>query len=413
MEADTQPSAAKVVQPNGDAHAVDSDYAKHDVKMPSEHKVNVELIVTIILAVIFLAFGGVAWWFFGYYNQPQKVLADAVLNLATEPSLVLRGEFVIRPTNDVDTPIQQIALNIDSATNGIPRTTNAELVVTFDQEQVKDLAPVSIKLDQVLLADGVLFIQIDGLMAMIDEMGLDEDVAEILTDYLDFIEVIDGEWWRIELPEILSEFEVEESLSTAINEAYLCVLEAGSQVGAEIGELYARYPFIVTTPVDSLNPWNVETLTDGADWHNKYAFAYDRYVLANLINELPNTSAATELIDCYNRAARQFGGDVIRVTDIPEFDADDLDWPDGLQVVFEISTFSHRLRSINAHYETSTMIIDGSVLFSYGEVSILEPREHRSLLELYQAIIEYIEGMFSNIYDEGTYSTEENSYVDF
>ena len=61
-------------------HEVDSNYTKHDIKLPHEGK-RTGLVIGIIVAVLVLIFGGTTLWFCLWYSNSDQVAYDAMNNL--------------------------------------------------------------------------------------------------------------------------------------------------------------------------------------------------------------------------------------------------------------------------------------------------------------------------------------------
>lgn len=379
-------------------HEVDSNYTKRDIKIPREKK-RTGLIVSIIVAVLVVVLGGLALWFCLWYSNPEQVAYDAMQNLFKAENVGLEGGFVITNPSQ-DDALQTIFFEFDSAANRLPASASAKVTFIFNPEVVEGDPRVSIEVKNIIMQDGVLYLQFAGLMDSINSLELDEDTRAEMEVYLQTLEVIDNEWWRISLPELLETMEVPEEQSNAVTEVYGCAVQAmNGDMSGEMATIYKQNRFIKVETSKRLEPEEDSGASEIAAGHKAYELTLDKAKLADFVNQLPETETAQEFFACYNRVAEKYGGETIDSDDIDEIDADDVDWPesDNVRVFLEISQWGHQLRSahVYAYDDDGESVGSGAVLFKYDAVTVSAPESYRPITELFEELAEMFVQLFS------------------
>ena len=357
----------------------------------------------VIVGFILLGIGSFAIWYFAYYNQPDKVLADAVNNLATAEAVTLDGEVALMHQDEFSNNMIFINFNSHVAT---PGATEADLTFVSNPTSAEygEAVKINLHLGSVVVADGALYIQIGGLMNTLNNLNLTPEERASLDNYLSTIEAIDNEWWRISIPEIIDSLELGEEATTAYQALYDCTLKLTQQnFRPEIGELYQNNSFM-----------NLEKVADSeyqSSGHSVYRADIDYDSLANLINQIPETAPMQEFYACYN--AIPGVEEQLSATNFNEIAASDLAelLPTDLDLQLKISNFNHQLSAVYLEYtmpDTDTNF-SGVITLNYQTATVTAPDNYRPITDLVDELSE-IGVLFWTIPQDNVESVDEVEY---
>lgn len=384
-------------------HEVDSSYAKHDIKIPREKKGRVGLIIGIIVGLLVLIGGGIALWFFAWYNNPEQVAYDAMMNFFQAENVGFEGGFSFFFDNQdgaEESPIKGVIFSFDNAANSLPNATSAKVSFVFNPDVVTGEPVVNIGIQNVFLRDGDLYLQVSGLVDSIKTIEVDEDEREAMEMYLSMIELVDNEWWRISLPELLEEMQVPSSQADALTDGYHCVLDTLSQNASdEMAQIYKQHRFVKVTPTKHLG--TEAEYTDLASGYKAYELSLDKEELAAYINALAEGERVEKFYGCVNRALQASGSEAqLSIEDIPEIAASDIEWSDQNKIYLEISQFGHQLRRAVPYFydDDDEYIGGGTILFKYDPVTVTAPDSYRPITDLFTEITEFISQMLMEQY---------------
>ncbi len=420
------------------------------------------IITIIILLLIIIAGAACAVWYFLIYSQPERVAYDAIDNFisgnyigvssiaedgsSTGKGLVLAGNAVIEHDfgNDGEGAASlRLTANLGgmaahaSGTSQLTLTLNA-----LDQNQEVIGDAISVQLGNVLLQDGKIYLQIsqisEAFESIVTNLAIAGEVDESLIEQVtDFFTEIDGEWWEINVPDLLDELAGNDVDPTPEKELYACCIDLNNQdYNKELAELYRKYPFVNIKRLGvTINaPVNSYTATGG---YNYYDPSLDYDLMAEFINALPKTEVAGKAYDCINHyiaskdnstldpsIGSTYDEDLappVSPTAPKEFGPDDFNkvTPDQLrdyfdidaEVYLEISNFGHELRSIIIESSQEKTKISGQLIFNYQDVKVAAPDNHRSITDLIEKIEELIITGISNVTGESwQYDPETGSF---
>lgn len=375
--------------------------------------------ISAIVVAVLLVIGAGLFWFFGFYNNPNKVLADALTKFVSADNVRTSGQFINSETTTFgeDTSITQNIAYFTAESLKWPNSLNLQIIPNAPQDTIETTSP-SIELNLVAADDGTLFFRTDGLTT-----GGDKTVAEIdqTGAIASIAETINNEWWQISIPEITSALGLDEEAANAYNNLYTCAVNTGkSNPMSDIGNIYAQNNFLTATKVDGID--GIQP-TKGNSY---YSIAIDNTILANFINQLPNASAAQSFMSCYNEAL----GAELSAEDVDEVSAEDLSINSATKIYFEISNWGHQLNGVTISqnttqnedltygiedgYDSETIIQSSTAVsntitlqFLYEPAQISTPEEYRSVTELVSMIMSELQSWTPGI-DANT-STEETS----
>lgn len=369
-------------------HVVDSEYTKRDVKIPRDkQKSKTASVVKVILATLVVAFGAVALWFFAYYNNPDKAIADAVMHFYQADNVVFDGGISLLPDSD-DTPIKLVTLDLDLSSTHLPLSTEAALMVVFNESAETNTDLIKLKLGLVWLTDGAIYLQLGGLHDTIASVDLTSDQREALQTYIDTFEQIDNEWWRISVPELVDEFELPGNYGDMFNDMYSCVISSLEDNDIDyLAPLYREHAFLTAKPVNRFDDLTGDGFSEPASGYNGYGITIDTTQLAEFINSSYGQGINDELFTCLNRVSREHGFEEIDFEQY-ELSADDIELPEDFHLYAEVSRFGHELRSLTAKWRGANYTVNAGVLLKYDDVIVNAPESYRPITELTDALIE-------------------------
>lgn len=360
------------------------------VKPPKKKKTG--LIVGIIIAALLVLGGvGAAIWYFAVYQSPENVVFDAMNNFLSAQHVQTEGEFTYHVVDEDTENSFLYTLKLENKSNTLPNATNLNLSIR-KTDSSDETSTLSVDLGTAIMSDGVIYFQISNLIATLEELSVDS--SEFDNDFAvaiyDIIEIVDGEWWRISIPEIIDELDLGDD-ARQLKNLYSCVIESAKKDHTgELAALYREHPFA------SIEKATDETAVAGSTAYDA-TLNYDQ--LADFFNELPDTSSSTDIMACYNTYAEATGGEKISPEDATEISADDIReaLPEEYELGFVITNGSHEL----THITFSTIKNDQEWLaaqfsFTYEPADVTVPAEYRPITELFEEIAEIIAELFAN-----------------
>lgn len=365
---------------------VDSHHIEHDLRLPGDKaKRRTQMIITAIIGAFVLILGGLAIWFFAFYNNPEKVMLDGVNNIFRAPNISLNGggSMTLREGND-DDAVQMVILNLTSSSSKLPNSTDVSLLITLANEQ-----SINLQLGTVQMTDGAIYLKVSGIVDSVRSMGLEADAEGEMEELFSALETIDGEWWRISVRDVLEDMSGSREVADLYGSLYDCVLEAGTRDNSKtLIELYKQNKFVKVTPVKKIASDDGYTDYTAQAWHNLYEITVDKNALAEFINAIPDTAMAEEMYTCYNNAMAQYnpGADEISASDFDEISASDIDIPEELHLYAEVSQFGHKIRSVWAYTDSDEWQNSFAVTLGYQEATVSAPSEYRDITELFEIL---------------------------
>ena len=384
-EQGTAPNVEPVAQPQV-SRPVDSHHIEHDLRLPGDKaKRRAQIVIAAIIGVLVLVLGGLAIWFFAFYNNPEKVMLDGVNNIFRAPNISLNGggSMTLREGND-DDAVQMVILNLTSSSSKLPNATDVSLLITLANEQ-----SINLQLGTVQMTDGAIYLKVSGIMDSVRSMGLESDAEGEMEELFSTLETIDGKWWRISVRDVLEDMSGSREVADLYGSLYDCVLEAGTRDNSKtLVELYKQNKFVKVTPVKKIASGDGYTDYAAQAWHNLYEITIDKNALAEFINTIPDTAMAEEMYTCYNNAMAQYnpGADEISASDFDEISASDIDIPEELHLYAEVSQFGHKIRSIWAYADSDEWQNSFAVTLGYQEATVSAPSEYRDITELFEIL---------------------------
>ncbi len=359
-----------------------------------------------ILAILLVIMGGLAIWYFAYYSNPERVVLDAVNKFANADHIVVQDGNIFVVDNDrSDGYISSLSVQFDSSSAKLPNATNVSVdfkispvesepipenicgeeddpeatdcIVYEEPEQMEFHA----ELGATAITDGTVYLQLSGLVDSLEQAGMTAETTPELTELLATLETVEGDWWRISLTEILDSFGTDDETKSIYTDVYACMLDlAASGLPAELGDLYAKYPFL-----------NVAKSSAGTDGYSYFDVSFKSAELANFLNAIPETTAMNDYYACFNQI--EAFGETIGAEDYNEVTPEEVadfiaELPENFTITLGISNFTHELRYAFVSASTSRddyndILFITSVTFAYQPTVVTEPEEYRSITELF------------------------------
>ncbi len=370
---------------------------------PTPSKKKTGLIVTIIILLVLLLAGvGAAVWFFCFYNAPDNVSFDAVRNFLNAKSVVVDGDSYT-DTQYTDGSHQRDVLTIKSNTNDNSGASTIAISGTLydrDDEEIDRVADLT--LGAVAMSDGVLYIKIDNIADMITKVvqanlayNSSEEASADALAIIDMVELVEGTWWQISVPNIIDELNgemLDQKAADSVKELYACAVEtAKGNLGGELAELYGKHSFIKSEKVAGTKVNNVAA----REGSSLYAVNFDYEAMADFINAIPYTDTANKAYDCYNKFYETVvaSDEKVSAADFEKVNAADLEQTFGAkfkgQFYLEITDFSHQLTGILMDAKEDNREEQAHFSFTYDKVAVTTPESYRSITELFDDLAKW------------------------
>lgn len=201
------------------------------------------LIAGIIIAAVLVLLGaGGALAYNFWYQNPDKIIVDAVQNAIKAKSVSMTGEIKATASNGV-----VIGITMDGKNDASKGEFNSKLSVTYDDQTFNLDAAVRVP------GDGSYFIKADGVEDIIDTLS-DVSASPAPAQIVSFAQKIDGNWIKIEKSDI-------DELTGDTNKTQECVtdvmkkLQDDTSYSNEIAKIYKEHKFI-----DAGTPLATETI---------------------------------------------------------------------------------------------------------------------------------------------------------
>lgn len=374
------------------------------------------LIIGIIIGVLLLL-GGIifAIWYFAFYQNPENVAFDAMNKFFSAEHVSPHGAIATKITTDDDYEIT-LTLMATNASRRLPNASNVDLILGIVDDQGESLTEKAIQLGigTVQMSDGVVYFKLDKLTQLFDQLiheivpascgelqdclGVPESVQTALYDLAD---LMDEQWWRISLSEILEEIDdLEVWQADVITDLYTCAIDAMSaDNGAELASLYRRNSFVKVERIA------VDSYPSGT---SAYSASLDYYALSAFVNAAKNIKSANAFYDCYNsvidRVAEHYSREssYYDAEDFEEYkiSADTMDdlsaadlkdlFPADTKITLFIDDWGHTLREIGLEFEINDQPVTIGLGFEYEAVEVTAPEEYRPITELFDEFADLV-----------------------
>ncbi len=360
---------------------------------PTQKKLNpVYLVAAAVVGVILLCALVFGVWYFAVHNNPDKVTLDAFSSVVTSDNISFDGELQFMSSSD-DSALRWATLKFDSSSQRLPNATNVHLELALEDRQL------DFELGTVQVRDGAIYLRVSGIMAMIDEVVPDEAYDE-MTELLELIDLIDGEWWRISISDLSDYLRLGET-GKYYDQLYACAVQLfETDHSRELRSLYRSNEFLnIAKDADIIH------YDAGA---TAYRAEINSAQLANFVNGLFETQFAENYYECYNSVmsdlyqsdyiALPWGGGFVpdgadaptlSAADFDELDTTDIEevLPDDLEIGLLVDNWSHVLRALSITFDMDSYRVSGIFYPKHQTVMISEPTDYRPITDLLDELI--------------------------
>lgn len=362
---------------------------------PAKKKRTGLIVLIVALIVLLVGFGAFAAWYFFYYSNPDKVAYDAIDGFLQQKTVVTNG--LVTGRGKFDGGEVDITVNLNSRTNGAngESTVNAKINILDENGTSISEHDYEVELGGIVLEDGVIYLRLnklaDTMETLIKDTGSSVEMLEGSTLALyNLFEEVDGEWWRISIPEIIDDVVVDTEAANAAKETFTCVTKAlRDDVNGQLAAVYKDHRFVV-----------IEAKKDGvaSSGNTEYdvTFDYDKY--AGFVNAMADSELTNNMEACIKEAA----GDEVTF-DKTYVDAETLrEAMEQVRITMLISNFGHELKALNVSAKNNeTANFDAGFTFEHPSVTIAAPTNYRPVNELMDLIVEVVASMSMPEYGEG------------
>lgn len=365
--------------------------AAPSAEVSNTHSSNkVGIIVGIVLGVVvaaLIAFAGV--WAY-VYNSPAKVASDAVDKLFSADNVALDGSIVLEST-DRDSDLKELIIFFDSASTNLPNASHVAI-----RGAMRDGTGISVDVGTVQMQDGVIYLQLSGLIDTLAEFEIDEDDLGWIYEA---IETVDNEWWRIDMREIATALELDREDAARLENLQACVAqEMNNDIRKELGALYRSNDFIDLVKVNEVRFEDGSTYGESFEGTDFYSIVPDYHKMAGFINGLANLNTMRRIYACVRD---NYPGSDFSAEDFDEVTASELAeiFDDGTtaEVFLEISKWGHELKHIVARTASDDATAIINLTFTYREATIAAPDNYRPITELIDDITDLVTEFYQEL----------------
>lgn len=350
-----------------------------------------------ITALVVLAVGlaGFFVWWFAYYSQPKKVLADALGNLVSADSVNIGANITTmgEDYSGVDTSTNFV---MNSQIHGLTEFSShlgfgldRMATITNEDEDNKGydepVGSTGVIADLVMPGSGTLYVKLEGLDALeIEYDAEDEDSQDVALDASATFDEINGKWYQLSIEEVLEFLGIDQDTARPVADFYHCaVAVAGQDYSRELKELYRAFPFLDATKSET------ESSTTGT---TVYDLMVDYDALADFVNALPTLGMMESFYVCYNTMADSLRLNELSAESFDEVSADELAEifsASSYVLQAEITNFGHELVRLSGYGSENpdeySMVMD----FDYTYQELSAPEEYWTGEDLVEVMKDY------------------------
>ena len=340
------------VQPPGDDQAV-SGPAKS--KKP--------LIVGLIAAVIVLLVGGGVAAYSLWYQNPQKVVTDSIVNALKSKSFIADTTINIKNIDDTSNSIDSLTIEIDSKTTRSNGQFDAKFIAKTKDDKQRSLG-ASVMFD----SQANLYFKVNQVKQLLDEyMGFSNTSSDQLEQ---LVNKIDNKWIRV-ASEDYSEVSEQASQTQECLADVFKKFEKDQQAQSQITEAYRNNQFIV-----------IKEQLGNKDGNLGYRIGGDSQKAEAFAKDLKDTTIYKQLKDCDD----SFDVDT---SDVAPNNDDDTE----IGIELWISQFSHELKQAKIDVKDEEVSATFDINTSFNQpVNVKAPKDFIPIKDLIDDVTTIIYG---------------------
>lgn len=313
------------------------------------------IIVALLLAIIV---GGSAFAYISYYQKPQNVINDALINAVIAKNAIYTGKIKFAYGSGLS-KINGV-INIDSQFGTLgTQHHNAKLTLT--------IGPTSYSIQGDVLFDkvGDIYFRVQGLKTVVDEaknsLGITSNM--MLSNSIDgIVKKIDDTWFRVSTNDLNTYSKDFSKVKSCINESMDKFKNDNSAI-SEVAGLYKKNPYIVVKK--DLGNYSYDVTTD-----TKAGKAF-------IIN-LKNTKIYKSLNTCDKNIVIN-NADVNAIPDSSTTSSTN----DSTTYKITVSPWSHKIRKLDISSNSNGLVSSENMTASYDQkINISTPKPSTSITQL-------------------------------
>lgn len=348
---------------------------------PAQAKSKKALVGGLVAAGLVVLLGGSAAAYNFWYQNPQKVVTDSIVNMLKSESATVDGTIEIKGVSDSSSSVDKITVTLDSKSTRSSGAINAKLVL-----HAKDKTNYTINGSALYDSDANLYFKVKDVEQLAKEyMGTTPGSS----DYLDkLVEKVDNKWIRISASDYKDISQEASKTQECLSDAFK-KFEKDKDSQAQIADAYRKNQFIVIKEELGSKDGNLGYRIGGDSTKGK-AFA----------EELKNTDIYKQLKKCDDSFE-------INTDDVTSSQKDD--GKVGLEVW--ISQFGHELSQAKVTVKDDE--VNASFVFDtkFNQlVTVKAPSEYVPLKDLIEDVMNtFMEQMTNSYQDTNGVQVELNS----
>lgn len=341
----------------------------------------------IVAGAIVLLTGGGALAYNLWYQNPDKVVHDAVISMMQARSATLAGDITIK--SDEAT----IALKINSESKDSEGKMDVEAKIDIED------GPQKVSLDvkgAAVMKDDTVYFKLDNLRDIVEEIADMSESAEVL-EYLDpVIEKIDGQWISVK-PSDYEDASKELSEQQECTQNALKTLNSDDAVRDEVIDLYRDNQMLIIK--DSLGSKSINGVGSLG-----YEVEFDTEAAKGFVRGMKDTEIGKSLTACDDKI------DFDEMADELDKDSDSADNDTKASLELWASRFGHDMTEIKLSVSDDDMAMSATINPTLNtDVEVEAPKDAISVKQLMKDVEKAIEDAMEQYYAD-MYSDYYSSY---
>lgn len=348
MEQNTQPSEPQTPPPM--PHFATEPTSAPLATAPKRKRKGVWIAI-ITMAIVLLGAGTVAGYFLWYQN-PEKVLTDGLVNAIKAKTVNYTGLLSVEFENDASLKIELDGKNKLNAAEMNAKAT----IVYADKEIVLDGSAMMVESD--------LYLRFNNVDRLVENfLPAEQEASELRAAIDTFVSKVNGQWVKVTSDDMALFSQEASDRQRCVTDVYKQI-ESNDAIMSEVADLYKQHKFIVVA--ESLGT---------KDGSMGYRLELDEAKLKNFTQAANDTQLYKQLRECDSNIDATKD---IEVTD------------DGMRTEVWVSRWSHEITKVRMESTEQTKDVKGTFELSpkFNEVVMIEAPESFLTLEELRADIE-------------------------
>ena len=374
--------AAVAVEPTptviGSGPAVDATLTP----APNKSRKKAIIIGAIVAGAIIVLGGGGASAYFLWYQNPNKVVTDALVHAMTAKTVAVTGTIELK-NDDYEIKLEA------SGRNSLEANSTFGAKLTFSSDDVK----YTVDGEAVYSAEGDIYVKVKDVQGLVDSFEKQSDGAVSFDAFSSVIKKIDGNWIKIgkeDLGDYSEDYEKAQKCLADVSKSLDSDASFRKTVQNETEKLYKENQFILIS--DSIG-----SRTIGGQGSLGYTLSGDRDKADAFFTAFESTRLGTKIKDCDNS---------IKFADlIPEADKSDTKDTSKTTIELWVSRFGHEITEVNVKGSdddaNGTIVINP--IFNKNE-TVEIPKDSIGVKELQADIEAAYEDLYGS-YEDTDYTT--------